>query len=186
MNGAAGRLIVAVYNGNSGGITVSSVVYDPSGANVTLGLDATFGPGSFGGYGSFYSGTVPANIQVTLSSATNFTIESIAVWNAQNLTTGYGGASAGGFPNVSLTVPLSSFLFAMTGTGSSYTAGANTFSTSAGSSQNPTAFRDGTPLSPATGINSSSSDWSSPTPGSFTVQSQSSPPAGFIFAATYK
>jgi hypothetical protein len=85
MPGVAGLLVVFFGSGTSR--TITSVVYDPTGANVTLTQDA-FQNSS--GISSVYSGVIGAdsgskNIVVTVSSAFSFSVCSGHFWVATNL-----------------------------------------------------------------------------------------------------
>jgi hypothetical protein len=176
MSGSGGTLVALVATQHGG---VTSVVYDPTGSNVTLTQNASLMSGGF----LIYSGTVPAasgskNVTVTYTTNPAFTAESFAFWLATGLTTGYDSSASGG-ADATLTVNSGDFLFAM-----QYTVSAGVTNTWTSSTQSPTGSRLST-IENSAGQFSASADWSAPSAGSFTVQSAGA--GGTItFAAAFK
>jgi hypothetical protein len=180
MNGVAGRLIFATAIATG---AVSSVVFDPSGANFALSLDYSAAAG--GRPVAFYSANIGAfsgskNIVVTYTSSPAFQQVCGHAWNASGLTTGFIAGSSGG-ASATISVTNGQLLFGVLfGTSVS---GTIDFS---GSTQTPTATRLATEINGNTTTQySASADWNSlATNASFSVVPGYS--FGATFAATYQ
>jgi len=176
MPGNGGRRRVAVGSQN---FAVTSVVYDPTGANVSLTQDYAPGVGGF-----FFSGTVPSasgtkTVQVTYASNIAFNGEAFAAWVATGLTSGFDAASNGGSSTI-FTVNSGDLLFSF---GFVFAGGV---ASSWGSSTSPPS---GNRLSTVTGSASqfsASADWTSPAPGSFSIVWSSGVGGQTLLAVTYR
>jgi hypothetical protein len=182
MNGTSGRLIFALTEQN---LAATSVVYDPTGANITLTQDF-LGSTTFG----FYSANIPAatgskNIVATFPSSVGFQGASGIAWVADNLTTGFvaGAASSGPGGPATIAVAANEFLFAAVST----PGGVLTPGTFSGSTSAPSFNRASTPVGSSSQL-SASADWASPTvSGSFSVVSGATGTGNVAtWAATYK
>jgi hypothetical protein len=181
MTGSAGRLIFATAIATG---TISSVVFDPTGANVTLALDYA---NATGFPGEFYSANIGAvsgskNIVVTYTTSPAFQQVSGIAWLASGLTSGFVAGSRGG-ASTSISVTAGQLLFAFV------------FNTSLSGTVN---FSGSTPVGPtgnrlSTMINgasqySASADWNAAAttgnPGIYSIVSGYS--FGNTYAATYR
>jgi hypothetical protein len=185
--GVGGRLIAAFWCQCE--IAVSTVVFDPGGANIPLSLDFTDGTNA----DFFYSanltaaqaGTGSKTIAVTFASSARFFVFSGAAWLGTNLTTGFvtGAAVQGGVATLPITVGANQFLFAMT---------ANVTLPSPSDFSGSTSLPNGTRVSTTTtsGPNSATADWMTPAVScsctAFTVNPVGQNGGSFTFGATYK
>jgi hypothetical protein len=177
MTGSTGRLIFATAIATG---TISSVVFDPGGANVTLALDYS---NATGYPGEFYSANIGAvsrskNIVVTYTTSSAYQQVSGIALLASGLTTGFVTGAQGG-SSASISVTSGQLLFGLFFS--------STFSGTANFSGSTPQIPSGTRLS--TTINgasqySASADWASTTTASYSVAS-GSPSGGFTFVATY-
>jgi hypothetical protein len=180
LTGSAGRLIIATY-GQS--LSISSIVYDPSGVNQTLTQDYAAGIGN----SYFYSANIPAftgakNVVVTFTSGVDFNIVSFSSWLATNLTTGFIAGAGANASNVNITVTSGEFLFAIEANNGTATTG-QTFS---GSTSAPTGTRYSTPQVDLSSATSVTADWAAPTTGTFNILPGAATGGSYLFAATYK
>jgi hypothetical protein len=183
MTGVAGRLIFATTIQNI--TTVTSAIYDPTGANIALTQDfvsSTTNPGFF------FSANVPAasgakNIVVTYATSVGFLASSGAAWLASNLSTGFVAGTGNNATNTTpITVGTGQFLFSMVANLGVALAGAPNFS---GSTSAPTGSRLSTLISPNTTQDSATADWASPSLGTFTI-APGATAAAVVFGATYQ
>jgi hypothetical protein len=183
MTGVAGRLIFASTIQNN--LTLVSVVYDPTGANISLTQDFV---SSTSDIGYFFSANVPAasgakNIVVTYTTGVGFLASSGAAWLASNLTTGFvAGTGNNSINTTPITVSTGQFLFSIVAQAGVPLAGPSDFS---GSTSAPTGTRLSTVISPNVTQSSATADWASPSVGTFTI-APGATAAGVVFGATYQ
>lgn len=174
MPGSSGRLVFGTMI--QGAQTISSVVYDPGGANVSLTKD--FDDGSI--IMSIWSANVPSasgskTIAVTYSTSVTFNKASGVAWLGPTIATGFVTGKLGSPITVGTGELLFSFVYNLPlGAGFNWS----------GSTTSPTATRYSTIVAPNATQVSASADWVTPAVGSFVIN----PLAGSAgsLSATYK